>query len=274
MAESITITDNRNGESIEIPLVNGGVSAEEWAKLLPGVWFFDPGFMSTAACESAITYLDGEAGHPALPRLPDRAAGRELDLPRGGVPPLERRAAHRGRVRGLAPRDHVPHLHPRERPQAVPRGLPLRRPPDGDAGLRGGRPLDLLPRRQGHLRPRVAQQADHPADRQDADPGRGRPPLQRGHALRLPGQHARLRAELPLHDLEGGRAPLRGRPRARPCARRPLHPPRRPRAELLDHRHAGGRLVARRSLLGHRRRARPRSTARATAAPTRRSSGC
>ena len=62
MAESITITDNRNGESMEIPLVNGGVPAEEWAKLLPGVWFFDPGFMSTAACESAITYLDGDAG--------------------------------------------------------------------------------------------------------------------------------------------------------------------------------------------------------------------
>ena len=62
MAESITITDNRNGESIEIPLVNGGVAAEDWAKLLPGVWFFDPGFMSTAACESAITYLDGDAG--------------------------------------------------------------------------------------------------------------------------------------------------------------------------------------------------------------------
>jgi citrate synthase len=62
VAESITITDNRNGESIEIPLLNGGVSASEWSKLLPGVWFYDPGFMSTAACESAITYLDGDAG--------------------------------------------------------------------------------------------------------------------------------------------------------------------------------------------------------------------
>ena len=62
MAESITITDNRNGESIEIPLLNGGVSATEWSKLLPGTWFYDPGFTSTAACESAITYLDGEAG--------------------------------------------------------------------------------------------------------------------------------------------------------------------------------------------------------------------
>jgi citrate synthase len=62
VTDSITITDNRNGESIEIPITNGGVSASEWSKLLPGVWFYDPGFMSTAACESAITYLDGEAG--------------------------------------------------------------------------------------------------------------------------------------------------------------------------------------------------------------------
>src|SRR3984885_9717588 len=47
---------------METPIVNGGISAEEWAKLLPGIWFFDPGFMSTAACESSITYLDGDAG--------------------------------------------------------------------------------------------------------------------------------------------------------------------------------------------------------------------
>ena len=38
------------------------MAAAEWSKLLPGVWFYDPGFMSTAACESAITYLDGDAG--------------------------------------------------------------------------------------------------------------------------------------------------------------------------------------------------------------------
>ncbi len=62
MPETITITDNRTGDSIEIPIVNNGVSAAEWSKLLPGIWFFDPGFMATAACESAITYLDGEAG--------------------------------------------------------------------------------------------------------------------------------------------------------------------------------------------------------------------
>ena len=62
MPESITITDNRTGESREIPITNGGVAASEFSKLLPGVWFYDPAFMSTAACESSITYLDGEAG--------------------------------------------------------------------------------------------------------------------------------------------------------------------------------------------------------------------
>jgi citrate synthase len=62
VAESITITDNRNGESIEIPIVDGGVAAEEWSKLLPGVWFYDPAFMTTAAAESSITYIDGDEG--------------------------------------------------------------------------------------------------------------------------------------------------------------------------------------------------------------------
>ena len=62
MAESVTITDNRTGESVEVPMLNGGVDARDWAKLLPGVWFYDPAFSTTAAATSAITELDGEAG--------------------------------------------------------------------------------------------------------------------------------------------------------------------------------------------------------------------
>jgi citrate synthase len=62
VTESITVTDNRTGETREIPITNGGVAANEWAKLLPGVWFYDPGFMTTAMAESAITYIDGDAG--------------------------------------------------------------------------------------------------------------------------------------------------------------------------------------------------------------------
>lgn len=62
MPESVTITDNRTGESLEIPLVNGGIDAKEWSKLLPGVWFLDPGFTSTASTSSNITELDGANG--------------------------------------------------------------------------------------------------------------------------------------------------------------------------------------------------------------------
>jgi citrate synthase len=62
VTDSVTITDNRTGESIEIPIDNGGVDARQWSKLLPGTWFFDPSFSTTAAAESAITELDGENG--------------------------------------------------------------------------------------------------------------------------------------------------------------------------------------------------------------------
>jgi citrate synthase len=60
--DSITITDNRTGESVEVPIVDGGVDATSWRKLLPNTWFYDPGFMTTASCTSAITELDGEHG--------------------------------------------------------------------------------------------------------------------------------------------------------------------------------------------------------------------
>jgi len=56
------VTDNRTGETLEIPIENGGVAAHEFSKAVPGVWFYDPGFMATAMAESAITYIDGDAG--------------------------------------------------------------------------------------------------------------------------------------------------------------------------------------------------------------------
>jgi citrate synthase len=62
VTQSITVTDNRTGETREIPITDGGVAASEWSKLLPGIWFYDPGFMTTAMTESAITYIDGDAG--------------------------------------------------------------------------------------------------------------------------------------------------------------------------------------------------------------------
>src|SRR3546814_15522397 len=77
-------------------------------------------------------------------------------------------------VRAVGARHHVPHVHPRERAQALPRGLPPRRPPDGDAGVVDRRAVDLLPRSRPDPRRRQPLQADRPAHPQDADPP---PPL-------------------------------------------------------------------------------------------------
>jgi len=60
--ESITIVDNRTGKSVDVPIVNGGVDAAAWRGLLPGIWFYDPALMTTAATSSAISFLDGDAG--------------------------------------------------------------------------------------------------------------------------------------------------------------------------------------------------------------------
>jgi len=62
VAESITITDNRTGESVEIPIEHGGVNSGPFTKLLPGIWFEDEAFTATAATRSAITEIDGDAG--------------------------------------------------------------------------------------------------------------------------------------------------------------------------------------------------------------------
>ena len=123
---------------------------------------------------------------PPAPRDPDRAALRAVELPRGRLPARLRRAADRAAARALGLRHHPPHLRPRGH-QAVPRGLPLRRPPDGDAARRGRRALDLLPGRQAHRRPRGALHGGDPADRQGADAGR----------LRLPPQPAACPTSIP-----------------------------------------------------------------------------
>jgi len=62
VSESLTITDNRTGESFEMPIVNGGVDSAAWKANLNGLWFLDPGYTTTAATESGITDIIGDEG--------------------------------------------------------------------------------------------------------------------------------------------------------------------------------------------------------------------
>jgi citrate synthase len=56
--DSLTIIDNRTGEEKTVSIVDGAIRATE----LPAVISYDPAFLNTAACRSAITYIDGDAG--------------------------------------------------------------------------------------------------------------------------------------------------------------------------------------------------------------------
>ena len=63
---TITITDNKTGKQIELPVKQStlGPQAVDIGRFFreTGYFTFDPGFLSTASCQSELTYLDGEQG--------------------------------------------------------------------------------------------------------------------------------------------------------------------------------------------------------------------
>jgi len=64
---SLTITDNRTGKSYEVPINEDTIRATDLRKIKVndddfGMMTYDPAFMNTAACRSAITFIDGDKG--------------------------------------------------------------------------------------------------------------------------------------------------------------------------------------------------------------------
>src|SRR3974390_3009156 len=65
--ETVTITDNRNGKTYEIPIKHGTIRAMDLRqiKIDPtdfGMISYDPAYNNTASCISRVTYIDGDAG--------------------------------------------------------------------------------------------------------------------------------------------------------------------------------------------------------------------
>ena len=61
-----TLFNNDTGESYEIPVIKGtdGPNVLDIRKLnqQTGLFTYDPGYTSTASCESSITFIDGGKG--------------------------------------------------------------------------------------------------------------------------------------------------------------------------------------------------------------------
>jgi citrate synthase len=65
--DTLTITDNRTGQSYTLPVENGTIRAMDLRKIKTGpedfgLMTYDPAFMNTASCRSAITFIDGDKG--------------------------------------------------------------------------------------------------------------------------------------------------------------------------------------------------------------------
>jgi len=61
-----TLSFSNGAPSVELPVYQGTVGPDviDIRKLYgqSGMFTYDPGFLSTAACQSAITYIDGDKG--------------------------------------------------------------------------------------------------------------------------------------------------------------------------------------------------------------------
>jgi citrate synthase len=60
--DTITITDDRTGKTVTVPIEGGVFPSSAIRELDPSLFVYDPAYMSTAACRSDITYLDGANG--------------------------------------------------------------------------------------------------------------------------------------------------------------------------------------------------------------------
>ncbi len=65
--DTLTVVDNRTGKSYDLPIQDGTVRAADFRQIKTddadfGLMLYDPAFMNTAACRSAITFIDGDQG--------------------------------------------------------------------------------------------------------------------------------------------------------------------------------------------------------------------
>jgi len=63
----LTVTDERTGKRYELPITDGTISAPDLRQIKVeeddfGLMSYDPAFLNTASCRSAITWIDGDKG--------------------------------------------------------------------------------------------------------------------------------------------------------------------------------------------------------------------
>ncbi len=218
-----------------------------------GIMTYDPAFMNTASCRSSVTYIDGDKGileyrgYP-IEQLAEKSTYLEVAylLIKGELPTQSQldEWTHLITTHTFV-HENIKEFMQGFRYDAHPMGMLLASVgalstfyPEAnqikDSELRDMQVVRLLAK----MPTLAAFSYRH---------NKGMPYVYPDNDLSYPGQ-------LPVDALQDRGAQVRARPAARACARRAVHPPRRPRAELLHQRGPRRRLLAGRPLLGRRRR--------------------
>jgi citrate synthase len=110
-SETLTIVDNRTGRDYEVPIADGTIRATDLRQISAeegdgGLMSYDPAYLNTSSCRSAITYIDGDAGILRYRGYPIEQIAEEASfletaylLLEGELPTGEQLAAWEGDVR-------------------------------------------------------------------------------------------------------------------------------------------------------------------------------
>ena len=172
--DTLTITDNRTGKTYEVPIENGCIRTPRDLRQIKvddedfGLMGYDPAFLNTANCRSAITFIDGDKGileyrgYP-IEQLAEKSTYLEVAylLMNGELPnktQLERSST-----------TVTHHTYVHENMKTLHGRVPLRRAPHVHAGLDGGGAVRFYPDAKNMKDEQQPPHPDDPADREDAD---------------------------------------------------------------------------------------------------------
>ena len=160
---------------MELPVYKGTIGPDviDIRKLYAqtGKFTYDPGFLSTAVCNSTITYIDGDKGELLYRGYPIEQLATQLRLPRDLLPAAVRRAAERRRRRRTSTTLVTNHTMVNEQMQFFLRGF--RRDAHPMAVMTGlvGALSAFYHDSHRHQQPEAPRDLGDPPDRQDADAG-------------------------------------------------------------------------------------------------------
>ena len=148
-----TLSFSDGSPTMDLPIYKGSIGPDviDIRKLYAqtGKFTYDPGFLSTASCNSTITYIDGDKGELLYRGYPIEQLATQCDFLDTCYLLLYGELPNAAAAEGLPQARQQPH-HGQRADAVLPARLPPRRAPDGGDDRAGGRAVGLLSRQHRH----------------------------------------------------------------------------------------------------------------------------